>query len=77
MNLRKHYIHSATKNAAIALNMAQQVSNKEGIPHSDAVQELVYLINSAALALQRVCTSMEYTYNDKRGLNQLHKGKLK
>jgi hypothetical protein len=67
MNLRKNYIHSATKNAAIALNMAQQVNDKEGISHSDAVQELVCLINSASLALQRVCTSMEYNYNDKLG----------
>jgi len=65
MNIRKHYIHTATKNAAIALNMAQQVSNKEGIPHSDAVQELVHLINSASLALQRVCESIEYRFDNK------------
>lgn len=63
MRLRKHYIYNATKNAAIALNMAQQVWDKENMPVDRGVQELVTIINTAALSLQRVCESMQYEFN--------------
>ena len=64
MKIRQHYIHKATKNAVTALNMAQQVSDKEGIPsYKYEVQELVYIINTVSLALQRVCESIETKFN--------------
>lgn len=53
-SIKRHYIHQATKNAAVALNMAQQVWDS-GDCNTPAVQELVQLINSASLALQRIC----------------------
>lgn len=63
MRLRRHYIHTATKNAAVALNMAQQVWDKENMPVDRGVQELVTIINTASLSLQRVCESMQYEFN--------------
>lgn len=66
MKLRNLFVHKATKNAAVALNMAQQVWDKEGIPGNHGVIELVQLINAASLALQRVCESIEYNFNEER-----------
>jgi hypothetical protein len=63
MRLRKHYIHTTTKNAAVALNMAQQVWDKENMPVDRGVQELVTIINTASLSLQRVCEAMQYEFN--------------
>jgi hypothetical protein len=61
--VRKHFIHTATKNTAIALNMAQQIWENPKVKSPSSVQELVSLLNSAALALQRVCDSLDYEHN--------------
>ena len=64
MELRKHYVHNATKNAAVALNMAQQVlDNKDLPPYKYEVQEFVQIINATSLALQRVCTHIQTRFN--------------
>lgn len=65
LNIRRHYIHTTTKNAAIALSMAQQVWDREGTRSCAGIQELVYIINTTSLALQRVCDAAQYEYNTK------------
>jgi hypothetical protein len=62
--VRKCFIYTATKNTAMALNMAQQIWDNPKVKSPASVQELVSLLNSTALALQRVCDSLDYEHNE-------------
>jgi hypothetical protein len=43
--------------------MAQQVWDTKNMPVDRGLQELVTIINTASLSLQRVCESMQYEFN--------------
>jgi hypothetical protein len=56
--MKRHFMTKAASNAAVALSMAKEVWCKEGWPkgksHED-VQDLVHLIDTAALKLIAAC----------------------
>ena len=51
----KHYITHANKNSTEALSMAMEICAKG--PHPMGIQELVGVINNAAIALRNVCNA--------------------
>ena len=56
--MRRHFITSATVNAAMALSMAKEVWVNEKAPRD--VQEMVKIIDQASRGLIRVCEQIAF-----------------
>ena len=54
----KHFITHANKNSVEALTMAMEICSKGR--HPEGVQEMVGVINNAAIALRNLCISASY-----------------
>jgi hypothetical protein len=56
--MKKHYMTNAAANSAIALSMAKELQTAIG--HKPGIQELVQIINKAAIDLIKLCESAAY-----------------